>query len=136
MTLEPILSRINGEISIEKEKIIQEARQKAQRIIADAKSLAAALYEQVFEKEKDASGRIKQKMIVEARLKARNKLLRTKQELIDIVFSELKSSIKKEKLKKKQVTPDSVRDVPEDIDFFLGKIRLEYETEIAKTLFE
>jgi hypothetical protein len=62
-------------------------------------------------------------------------LLAAKQELIDAVLEKLKSEIKKDKLKKKQILQDKIQEVPEDMDFYFQNIRRENESEIARILF-
>ena len=135
MSLESILNNIINEANSQKEKIIQEARQQANIIIQAAKQEAEKLYQELIDREKNLSLAGKQKLIVNARLESKKKLLSAKQELIKAVFEKLRAEIKKDKLKKKQVLQDKTLDVLEDIDFYLNKIRFDYESEIAKILF-
>lgn len=136
MSLEAILNHILEEAKEEKEKIIQKAKEEKEKIIQAAKAKAERLYQEILEKEKAENERQRQKRLVNARLEAKINLLRTKQELIDAVFKELKSHLSQDKLKKQQISQDKVQDIPEDMDFYLSKIRQDYETEIAKILFE
>lgn len=135
MSLESILSHISDEASAQKEKIIQEAQKKAQAIIQEAQKEADILYQEILDKEKALYERQKHKLIVQARLRVKNNLLSAKQELIDGVFEKLKPHLKKEQLKRQLVFSDKVKEIAEDIDFYLNKLRLQYETEIAKILF-
>ena len=135
MPLDAILNHIIAQGDSRKEKIIQEANQQAQGIIQDAKAEADKLYQEVIDKEKSLYLAEKQKRIVNGRLEAKRNLLRIKQELIDLLFKKLKSQLAKEKFRKKQVLMDKEQDTPEDIDFYLAKIRVDFESEIAKYLF-
>lgn len=135
MSLESILNNIINEADSRKEKILREAGQQANLIIQTAKQEAQTLYQGLIDREKNLSLAGKQKLIVNARLESKKKLLSVKQELIKAVFEELRAKIKKDRLKKKQVLPDKIQDVAEDVDFYLNKIRFEYESEIAKILF-
>lgn len=146
MSLESILDHIIEQANAQKDKIIQEANQEADAIVLSTQQEAEKLYREIIDKEKSLCQAEKQKLIVNARLESRKKVLATKQELISEVFEKLKSEIKKDKFsrsggiprwtgKKQQVLPDKVKDVPEDIDFYLQKIRRDNETEIAKILF-
>lgn len=135
MSLESILNNIINEADSQKEKIIQEARQQAGLVMQTAKHQAQRLYQEIIDREKNLNLSGKQKLIVNARLESKKRLLFAKQELIKAVFEKARAGIRKDRLKKKQVLPDKIQDVSEDIDFYLNKIRLEYESEIAKMLF-
>lgn len=135
MSLDSILDHIIDQAEAQKDKIIQEAKQQADIIMLSAQQEAEKLYREIINKEKSLCEAQKQKLIVNARLESRKKILAMKQALISEAFKELKSEIKKDKFKKQQVLPDKVKDVPEDIDFYLQKIRRDNETEIAKILF-
>lgn len=135
MALESILNHILQEANKQREEIIQEARLKAQDLIRQAHQEAAELYQNTLDKEKALLTREKQKIIVNARLDSKKNLLMTQQELIDVVFDKLKFSLKSEKFKKQQIYLDKVKEAPEDIDFYLNRLRLEHEAEIARILF-
>jgi V/A-type H+-transporting ATPase subunit E len=135
MSLESILNHILGEADTQRDKIIQEAKQQQDRIIREAKLEAERLYREAINKEKVLAQTQKQKLIVNARLEEKKNLLKAKQELIDSVFKELKSTLARDKFKKQQVLTDKIKEVPEDIDFYLGKIRQDCETDIARILF-
>jgi len=135
MSLESILNHILSEADTQREKIIQEAKQQRDKIIQEAKLEAEKFYRESLNKEKALLETQKQRLIVNARLDAKKSLLETKQELIDDVFKKLKSALKGDKFKKQQVSLDKVKEVPEEIDFYLSKFRPDYETEIAKVLF-
>lgn len=135
MSLNSILSHIVGEANKNKEGIIQEARQQADTLIQETRQQARKLYEEIIDTENAFLQKEKQKLIVNSNLESKKKLLRAKRDMIDAVFEKLKSTLEKIKLKKVQVYRDKIEEVGEDIDFYLNKIRLDYETEVAKILF-
>lgn len=136
MSFESILSQIINEANAERKKIINQANQQKEEILRQAKQDAENLYQGILEKEKSVFEAEKQKIIVNARLEGKKQLLAAKQGLIDQVFERLKSEFKKDSFKKKQIFQDNTKEVPEDIDFYLKKIRPEYETAISEILFK
>ncbi len=135
MALESILEHIINKAKKEEENIIQEAELQADKIIQEAKLEAEKLYREILNKEKALAEAEKQKLVVNARLEEKMNLLKAKQELINDVFNKLKSALAGNKFKKQQVLTDKVKEVPEDIDFYLTDIRQENEAEIAGMLF-
>jgi len=135
MSLDSIIEHILKEAEAEKEKIIQQAQQERAALIQQTKKEADQLYHHSIETETARLERQKQGLIVQARIESKKQLLKTKQELIDTAFVRLKSTLKKDKLKKEQISYDKIDEVNEDIDFYLNKVRPDYETEIAKILF-
>jgi len=135
MSLDSILEHILDEANAKRDKIIQEAREKSIRIIQEAKTEAQKLYQEILDKERVFREKEKQRLVTNARLESKKNLLKAKQESIDSAFEKLKSTLAEDKFKKQQVLMDKVKEVPEDIDFYLGKIRQDYETEIARILF-
>ena len=136
MSLESILEHILQQANTEKSSIIQEARLDAERITSAAQQEADILFREIIAKEKAAYENQRQRLIVNARLEQKKNLLSTKQGLVDSVFKKLKPTLKGEQFKKQQVYQDKVKEVPEDIDFYLSKLRQDYETEIARIIFE
>lgn len=136
MALESIIEHITGEANAQKENLIRDANLQAEVIIKDAQTEAAQIYKDTFEKGRASLEAEQQKLIVNARLEARKKLLFAKQGLIDKVFEGLKNEIDKEKLKKKQILHDKVKEVSEDFDFYLNQLRRACETELARILFD
>ncbi|MDD5618013.1 MAG: V-type ATP synthase subunit E family protein [Candidatus Omnitrophica bacterium] len=136
MSLESILNRITKENDVKVEGVVKEASQQAQEIIREAEKQAQALYKDGIAREKSLCEFDKQRLIANAQLESRKKILQAKQELIGEVIAQLKPLIKKEKFRKKQIHFDTVKETAEDIDFYLNKLRQDYEAEIAKILFE
>jgi V/A-type H+-transporting ATPase subunit E len=136
MSLESILNHILDEAHQQRDSLIQEAIQQKNKIIEESREEAARVYQEIIEREKILSEAGKQKLIVNVRLESKKGFMQAKQELIDEVFKKLKLQLNKDKFKKQQVSGDKVREVPEDIDFYLERIRPDYETEIAKIIFD
>lgn len=135
MSLESILERIRAEGEAEKTKIIQAAQKEAEGLISRARLEAERIEQEIIRREKELSERYKQGVIVNARLKAKNALLASKQELIDTVFEKAAESLAKGKFKKQVITHDKISEVPEDAEHYLEGIRYQQEAEIAKILF-
>lgn len=135
MSLDTIVDRILIEANSQKEGIVRQARQEADGIIRSAREDAQKIYDELCAQEKIRSDNQRRRAIANARLEAKKEILRAKQELIDAAFGRLKSELSKEKFRKTQVFPDKEVDVSEDIDFYLAKIRLDYEGEIIRNLF-
>jgi vacuolar-type H+-ATPase subunit E/Vma4 len=135
MSLESILKHILDEAKAEAAQIVQQAKEETAEIIQKAKEEAERLYQEGRDKEKALYEKEKQKSIVQTRLEIKKNLLAAKQELIERVFKELKTALSKTQLKKQRIAPDKVQVVAQDIDFYLAKVRPDYEAEIAKILF-
>ena len=135
MSLESILDRILSEAQLKADDIIHKAGQETEGIIQKAKLEAGDIYREGIDREKSIFEKRKQKIIVQARLEGKKKILTAKQELIDEVFGGLELSLGKNKLKKQQVTYNETHEVAEDMDFYLGRIRSDYEADIARILF-
>lgn len=135
MSLESIVNHILAEVNTQRDKIIQEARQQTDTIIQEARQQADKLYQAIIEHEKSLLESQRKKLIINAKLESKKELLKTKQEAIDAVFERLKTGLVKDKFKKKQIYRDKIEEVAENIDFYLNKMRIDYETEIARILF-
>lgn len=135
MSLESIINHILEEAGTKKQEIIQQAQKEAERIIQAARLAADNLYQDIIAKARADAERQKHQLMVQACLEQKKNLLKTKQELIDSLFQELKSTLREGKIKKQQVSEDKVKEVAEDIDFYLEKIRHDYESKIAGILF-
>jgi len=135
MSIESILERINSEGLAQKEKIIQAAQKEAQDLIYKARLEAEQLGQEIIEREKDVAEKQKQGLIVNARLKAKNAVLSSKQALIDYVFERAKDHINRTKFKKQIISHEKISEVSQEPDYYLQDIRHAYESEIAKILF-
>lgn len=135
MSLGSITEHIMRKANTEAAAIIQQARKDAAAIIQQAHQDAKRLYQDSMDREKVFCERQKLKVTVGARLEAKKNLLFAKQELINSVFENLKSKVRKDKLKKQRVAQNKTEEVNEDIDFYLAKVRSDYETGISEILF-
>lgn len=136
MALEAILENILDDAKSKARGIIQGAEREAEKIIREGKSEAESLYRSYLDKEKALYEKQRQRLIVSARLEARQDRLLAKQELIGLVFNKLKASLSRMQLKKQQVSQDKTHEAYEDADFYLNKIRQDFEAKIAQILFE
>ena len=136
MPLESILERILAEAVAQQEKIIQEALTQAEKVMQEARQSADILYQDILQKAKADSLSQKQMRIVNARLGHKRNILEAKQELIESVFKKTKSTLKEVAIKKQLVFADKVSEAAADIDFYLGRLRQDYESEIARILFK
>jgi len=136
MPLESILERILAEAVAQQEKIIQEALTQAEKVMQEARQSADILYQDILQKAKADSLSQKQMCIVNARLGHKRNILEAKQELIESVFKKTKSTLKEVAIKKQLVFADKVSEAAADIDFYLGRLRQDYESEIARILFK
>lgn len=135
MSLESIIDSILKDAEANAGKIIKEAKSSADRILQDTLTETKDIYNQNVTKGNLFCESNKEKVIVKARLEAKKNLLAAKQELINKVIEKLKADLKKSSLKKKEIFKDKTSEVPENIDFYLKNLRLDYESEIAKILF-
>jgi vacuolar-type H+-ATPase subunit E/Vma4 len=135
MSLESILNHILDEAKQQRGQLIQEAVLAKEKIIQEAKQEARELYLEGLNKEKSIYESQRQKLIVRARLESKKDLLGARQELISSIFEKLKSQLHKDEFKKQQISFDKVREVPEDLDFYLKRLKPEYEAEISKIIF-
>jgi V/A-type H+/Na+-transporting ATPase subunit E len=135
MSLELILEHIGSDARAQQENSIQSAKNDAAQILERARADAQKAYEEIMSRQKNLAESQKQKGIVTARLEARKDLLAVKQEFINAVFEKLKSQLVKEQVHKTSIFLDREVATPEDVEFYIAKIRSEHESEIARILF-
>lgn len=136
MPLDSILEHIINNADNEAGKIIEQARLSKGNILKEAKEEADKLYNQRLQKEKAAGERTKRGLLVNARLESKKSILAAKQELLSQVFEKLKPTFAGTKLSRELIGRDKTSEVAEDIDFYIDKIKTDYETEVARILFE
>ena len=134
-TLQPILEHIAAEAESRGRQILSEAQAAAAEARRAAEAEAEAERQAILAAEGKRLAAEKQKRLVAARLESRKAVLAAKQGLIDALFAEVKGSLAGRHLKKKRVTPDGVKSVAEDADFFLAQVRQAIETELGPILF-
>ena len=136
MSLEKILERITQDAQAEADKIISESKKKAEEIKKnarkDAERSAAALIEEAERKARLEASRL----ITQARLEKRIKVLSWKKELIDEILEKAlqKANLGQEKLKKKIILKDGERDEFYHQDKLLEELRPKLENYILKVL--
>lgn len=135
MSLESIVEHIVNEARAQAARIVQQAQKEAREIIHQAQAEADTIYQEIVAQKKVIYEQQKQAAIVNARLEQKKNLLRSQQELIDLVFTKVRLSLKKDKFKKQIIFEDRIKEIPEDLEFYLNKIRPDSESEIAKILF-
>ena len=135
MPLDSMIDYIINASLDEKYNVIKEARTKATELLSDAEEEARKLYEAIIEKERLAAKAEKQRLIVNARLESKKKILKAKQDLIDLVFNKVAASFTEDILKKEQITQSKVQESSLGAASYLEKIRFDYEIEVAKILF-
>jgi len=86
MSLEKILKQIGDDAQEEADLIIQEGRQKAEKILGAAKEDAAALAESLIKESQRKSQLEASRIVTQARLEKKIDILTCKKELIDLVF--------------------------------------------------
>ncbi|MFA5090219.1 MAG: V-type ATP synthase subunit E family protein [Candidatus Omnitrophota bacterium] len=136
MSLESILAHILNEADARKEGILKEARLKAQEIIQQAGIEAEGYYRDSLKKENSLLERQRKRLVVNARLKQKKKILEAKQGIIGSIFDKAKPQLARNKIKKEIVSLDKVQEASEGVDFYLAGLRLQYENEIAGILFK
>jgi vacuolar-type H+-ATPase subunit E/Vma4 len=136
MSLEKILERISHDAQAEVNKIISESKKKAKEIKdaaqKEADGLAAALIEEAERKARLEASRL----LTQARLDKRIKILSWKKELIEEILEKAlqKANIGEEKLKKKIILKDGEREEFYDRDKLLEELRPKLENYILKVL--
>jgi len=136
MSFDSILKHILDEAGSKRQEILRQAHLEAEALIQEAKAQADAVYRDIIVRAQKDCQKNKERLLVNARLEAKKSLLLVKQELIAEVFTRLRMALKSDRFKKEQVSQDKVKEVPEDLDFYLAKLRQDYETEIAEVLFK
>jgi len=136
MSLDSILKHILDEAGAKRDEIIREAQKETEALIQAAGAEAEALYKDIIIHTKQDCEKNRERLLVNARLEARKSLLCAKQTLVEEVFKRLKAGLKSDKFKRQQISEGKIKEAPEDLDFYLAKLRRDYETEIAGILFK
>jgi vacuolar-type H+-ATPase subunit E/Vma4 len=136
MSLEKILERITQDAQTEVNKILSESKKKAEEIKEaarkEAEGLAGALIEETERKARLEASRL----ITQARLEKRIKVLSWKKELIDAILEKAlqKANLGQAKLKKKIILKDGEREEFYHQDKLLEELRPKLENYILKVL--
>lgn len=134
MSLERILDKILEEAQRDAERIIMESRQKAEEIKQNARKQGEMQAKVLFEQVEQQGNLEASRMVTQARLEKRIKVLRRKKDLIDEVLDRVFQKQKGEKigLKRKIIRKD--RDEEEFID--QEKLKKELRPKLEKTIAE
>ena len=135
MALDSIIAHIQAQAASQAESIMQQAREQEAQLLNDGKTAAEKLYRDLLALEKNRLERQKQRQLVNCHLENRKKILQTKEEILDSLFEKVRTHLHKGKIKKQVVSAREQREVPEDIGFYLEKLRRDFETQIAAMLF-
>ena len=135
MAIDSILEHILNEGARQREAILRDAAAQAGLIDSAGKQTAEETYLKILNEETERIALDRQRRLTAVRLEIRNDILRTKQEIIDRLFAEWKTTLRKGTFKKQQVSFTRVKSVTENADFFLTDLRRDFETEIASILF-
>ncbi|MDP8259777.1 MAG: hypothetical protein P9L96_02040 [Candidatus Gygaella obscura] len=135
MPLENIIDYIKSNTDKERSTILEQAKKQERLIIKQAWQERDNFYKRLLAQEKESISVEKRRVIVNETIEGKKRLLKRKQELIDVLFFELESALKKTAFKKKQVLVDRELDTHEDTAVFLKRVRFELEPQILKVLF-
>jgi vacuolar-type H+-ATPase subunit E/Vma4 len=135
MAIDSILEHILSEGARQREAILRDAAAQAGVIDSAGKQAAGETYLKILHEETERIALNRKRRLIAVRLEIRNDILRAKQEIIDRLFTEWKTTLRKGTFQKQQVSFTRMKAVAENTDFFLTDIRRDFETEIASILF-
>jgi V/A-type H+-transporting ATPase subunit E len=135
MALDSILAHIQAESDGRVQAIIAEARRQAEKLLREGKLAAEKQFRESLRREQNAQLQKKQRALVACRLENRKRILLCKQEALDGLFAKLKAELEKNRIQKLVVTAQGDLQEPENVDFFLARLRWDLESEIAAILF-
>jgi vacuolar-type H+-ATPase subunit E/Vma4 len=135
MALDSIIAHIEAQAAGQVEAVMRQARQQEAGLLADGKAAAEKSYRDLLDREKSRLEKQKQRRLVSCRLENRKKILQAKEEILTGLFEKVRVQLQKGHIKKLVVAADEERETPEDIGFYLQKLRRDFETRIAAMLF-
>jgi len=135
MALDSIITHIQAQAAGQAESIMHQARQQESQLLNAGKIAAEKLYRDLLALEKNRQEKQKQRQLVNCRLENRKKILATKEEILDSLFEKVRAQLQQGQIKKQVVSANEQREVPEDIGFYLEKMRRDFETQMAAMLF-
>ncbi|MBW9224035.1 V-type ATP synthase subunit E [Methanothermococcus sp. SCGC AD-155-E23] len=95
MGVEEIVSKILEDANKEAEEIIKKAQMEAEKILEEAKKEAERRKSEILKKGEKEAEMIKNRIISEAKLEVRKKMLRKKEELIEMAIKKLREELMK-----------------------------------------
>jgi vacuolar-type H+-ATPase subunit E/Vma4 len=135
MALDSILAHIEAQAAGQVEAVTRQARQQEAGLLAGGRAAAEKSFRDLLEREKNRLEKQKQRRLVSCRLENRKKILQAKEEILASLFEKVRAQLQKRHIKKLVVAADEQRETPEDIGFYLQKLRRDFETRIAAMLF-
>jgi len=136
MSLEKILEKILDDARAEADKIILESQKKAAEIKEKADRAAVELADALL-KEAEKKGHLEaSRLLTQARLEKKINILSCKKELIDEVLERAfqRGSLGKEGLKRKIIMKDGEKEEPYDEEKLKEELRSKLENEILEAL--
>lgn len=136
MSLEKIIERILAEARVEADRIIQESRLKADKIKEKARMESQEHAEALMD-EVDRQGKLEaSRLITQARLEKRIKILSCKKELIEEVLERAfqKENLAGKRVKQKIIMKDGEKEVLFDKEKLKQELRPRLEKDIAEVL--
>jgi len=136
MGLDEILKKISSQSESEASKIVEESREKAQKIKKTAKKEATEEAEEYLNNEKNRAEMEATRIMTQARLDKKMRVLFSKKEIIGQILDEAFDQALKGKkgLKKKVIMKDGERQTALDKEKIKDEIRPDLEAKIAEDL--
>lgn len=136
MSLKQILKRIVDDAQVEVDKIVQESQEKAADIKAKAEQEASGLAEALVKEVEKKSDLETSRIITQARLEVKIRILSQKKELIQDVLDKAfqKEGLQKKGLKRKIITKKGEIEEPVEEERLKEELRSRLENEIAEVL--
>lgn len=136
MSLEKILKKINEDAQAEARKIIFENQKKAVKIRENARKEASDIAEALLEEAEKEAQLEASRLITQARLERKIKLLTRKKELIEEVIERAfrSENMGKKGVKKKIILKDGQREEPFDQEKLKDELRPKLENYIVEVL--
>ena len=136
MSLEQILKRIVDDAQAEADRIVRENQEKAAEIKAKAEQEASGLAEAMVKEVENQGGLETSRIITQARLEAKIRILSQKKELIQEVLDKAfqKKGLQKKGIKRKIITKEGEIEEPVEEERLREELRSKLENEIVEVL--
>jgi len=136
MSLEQILKRIVDDAQAEADRIVRENQEKAAEIKAKAEQEASGLAEAMVKEVDNQGGLETSRIITQARLEAKIRILSQKKELIQEVLDKAfqKQDLQKKGIKRKIITKEGEIEEPVEEERLREELRSKLENEIVEVL--
>lgn len=136
MSLEQILKRIIDDAQAEADRVVRESQEKAAEIKAKAEQEASGLAEALVKEVENHGSLETSRIITQARLEAKIRILSQKKELIQEVLDKAfqKQGLQKQGLKRKIITKEGEIEEPVEEERLREELRSKLENEIVEVL--